>query len=84
MRGYRIFNPALQGGEFDPEGRYIRDYVPEVTKVMNRHSHEPHLMTVEEQTHAGCRIGVDYPAPIVDHREARKDYLAPGKAEVMK
>lgn len=84
MRGYRIFNPALQSKKFDPEGRYIREYVPELAQVMDRHIHEPHLMTDEEQARAGCRIGVEYPEPIVDHKQAREDYLALGKGEAMK
>jgi deoxyribodipyrimidine photo-lyase len=59
MRGYRIFNPALQSKKFDPEGRYIREYVPELAHLMDRHIHEPHLMTDDEQARAGCRIGVE-------------------------
>jgi deoxyribodipyrimidine photo-lyase len=72
MRGYRIFNPALQSKKFDPDGRYIREYVPELAQVMDRHIHEPHLMTDEQQVRAGCRIGVEYPEPIVDHKQAAK------------
>ena len=79
-----MFNPALQSKKFDPQGRYIREYVPELANVMNRYIHEPHLMTDEEQARAGLRIGVEYPQPIVDHRQARQDYLAPGKVEAMK
>jgi deoxyribodipyrimidine photo-lyase len=84
MRGYRIFNPALQSKKFDPDGRYIREYVPELANVTNRHIHEPHLMTAAEQNLAGCRIGIDYPAPVVDHRLAREEYLALGRAEIVK
>ena len=54
MRGYRIFNPALQSKKFDPDGRYIREYVPELAQVMGRHIHEPHLMTDEQQVRAGA------------------------------
>lgn len=75
MRGYRIFNPALQSKKFDPEGAYIRQYVPELDAVSARWIHEPHLMPPEEQARAGCRIGQRYPAPIVDHQQARQDYL---------
>jgi deoxyribodipyrimidine photo-lyase len=56
----------------------------ELAQVMDRHIHEPHLMTDEEQVRAGCRIGVEYPEPIVDHKQAREDYIALGKAEAMK
>ncbi len=82
MRGYRIFNPALQSKKFDPDGLYIRAYVPELAKVTGKWVHEPHLMTSDEQDRTGCRIGVDYPAPLVDHAEARREYLELGKHTV--
>ncbi|HXH86169.1 MAG TPA: deoxyribodipyrimidine photo-lyase [Nitrospira sp.] len=82
MRGYRIFNPALQSKKFDPEGVYIRKYVPELAKVANKWIHEPHLMTSDDQVRYGCRIGVDYPTAIVDHRQARQEYLDLGKQQV--
>ncbi|HEX6948557.1 MAG TPA: deoxyribodipyrimidine photo-lyase [Nitrospira sp.] len=82
MRGYRIFNPALQSKKFDPDGSYIRQYVPELKTVAHKWVHEPHLMTPDEQSRSGCRIGVDYAAPIVDHRHARQEYLDLGKREV--
>jgi deoxyribodipyrimidine photo-lyase len=79
MPGYRIFNPMLQSRKFDPEGAYIRQYVPELAVVPTDRIHAPHLMSQEEQDLAGCRIGTDYPLPIVDHRQAREEYLALGK-----
>jgi deoxyribodipyrimidine photo-lyase len=81
MRGYRIFNPALQSKKFDPDGDYIRLYVPELGQVPKKWIHEPHLMPMDEQTRAGCCIGRDYPAPIVDHRQAREEYLSLGKQQ---
>jgi deoxyribodipyrimidine photo-lyase len=84
MRGYRIFNPVLQSKKFDPDGRYVREYVPELANVTNRRIHEPHLMTADEQNLVGCRIGIDYPAPVVDHRLAREEYLALGRAGIVK
>ncbi len=79
MPGYRVFNPMLQSRKFDPEGAYVRQYVPELAAVQTDRIHAPHLMTEEEQALAGCRIGIDYPSPIVDHRQAREEYLALGK-----
>ena len=79
MPGYRVFNPMLQSRKFDPEGAYVRQYVPELAAVQTDHIHAPHLMTEEEQALTGCRIGIDYPSPIVDHRQAREEYLALGK-----
>jgi deoxyribodipyrimidine photo-lyase len=81
MPGYRIFNPLLQSRKFDPEGAYIRHYVPKLTSVPTDRIHAPYLMTQEEQALAGCRIGIDYPSPIVDHRQAREEYLALGKLQ---
>jgi deoxyribodipyrimidine photo-lyase len=75
MPGYRIFNPALQSRKFDHEGAYIRTYVPELAEVAARLIHEPHLMTPAEQEHGRCRLGIDYPMPVVDHRAARQEYL---------
>ncbi|MEK6639414.1 MAG: deoxyribodipyrimidine photo-lyase [Nitrospirota bacterium] len=81
MQGYRIFNPLLQSKKFDPKGEYIRKYVPELAAVPTDQIHAPHLMTHEDQALAKCRIGIDYPSPIVDHRQARDEYLALGKLQ---
>ena len=80
MPGYRIFNPALQGKKFDPEGEYVRRYVPELTPVPDRYIHEPWRMGVDEQERCGCRIGIQYPAPLVEHEQARREYLALAEA----
>ncbi len=82
MQGYRIFNPALQSKKFDPDGIYIRRYVPELARMPTNKIHEPHLMSPDEQRQYGCHIGVDYPAPVVDHRQARQEYLDLGKSQV--
>ena len=73
---FRIFNPVLQGRRFDPDGAYVRRWVPELAAVPDARIHEPWTMTVEEQATAGVRIGIDYPAPIVDHAVARDRALA--------
>jgi deoxyribodipyrimidine photo-lyase len=82
MPGYRIFNPALQSKKFDPDGTYLRLYVPALSTVPANRIHEPHLMTLEEQSLYSCQIGVDYPAPVVDHHRARQEYLDLGKQQV--
>ncbi len=79
MQGYRIFNPRIQSEKFDRDGDYIRHYVPELAEVPVKWLHEPHLMPPDEQERAGCRIGVDYPAPMVDHKTAREEYLTLAK-----
>ncbi len=73
---FRIFNPILQGKRFDPDGAYVRRWVPELAGVGTARIHAPWEMSDAEQAAAACRIDVDYPAPIVDHAEARARALA--------
>ncbi|MCX7616722.1 deoxyribodipyrimidine photo-lyase [Tepidiforma sp.] len=68
---FRIFNPVLQAKKFDPEGVYLRRWLPELCRVPDRYLHEPWTMPLQVQQAAGCVIGRDYPAPIVDHAAAR-------------
>jgi deoxyribodipyrimidine photo-lyase len=71
----RIFNPARQQERFDPDGTYVRRYVPELERVPGEYLAEPWRMPESIQQTAGCRIGVDYPKPIVDHAAARREAL---------
>ena len=73
---FRIFNPVTQSEKFDPEGKFIRRYVPELAKVANKYIHAPWLMGRSEQEALGVVIGRDYPGPIVDHAKARDETLA--------
>jgi deoxyribodipyrimidine photo-lyase len=73
---FRVFNPVLQGRRFDPDGVYVRRWVPELARVPSAVVHDPWSMDAAAQAAAGCRIGVDYPAPIVDHAMARDRALA--------
>ncbi len=73
---FRIFNPVLQSKKFDPDGSYIRRHVPALGRVPDEKIHEPWTMTPEEERAAGCCIGLDYPAPIVDHAAERRVALA--------
>ncbi len=73
---FRIFNPVTQSEKFDPEGRFIRRYLPELAKVPARFIHAPWKMDAIDQRAAAVRIGIDYPAPIVDHAVARERTLA--------
>jgi deoxyribodipyrimidine photo-lyase len=71
----RIYNPARQQARFDPDGRYVRRYLPELRDVPAEYLAEPWTMPHEVQQAASCVIGEDYPAPIVDHALARRDAL---------
>ena len=68
----RIFNPVLQQQRFDPEGAYVRRWVPELRAVPDARLAEPWTMSPAEQAAAGCVIGRDYPAPVVDHAAERR------------
>lgn len=69
---FRIFNPVTQSEKFDPQGRFIRMYLPELARIPDRCIHAPWTMLPLEQQAAGVSVGRDYPAPIVDHAAARK------------
>ena len=73
---FRIFNPVTQSEKFDPDGKFIRRYVPELAAVSNKYIHAPWLMGRLEQESLGVVIGRDYPVPIVDHAQAREQTLA--------
>jgi len=73
---FRIFNPILQGRKHDPEGVYVRSWVPELAHVPLRYLHAPWEMPTDLQAAIGCRVGHDYPFPVVDHGWARERVLA--------
>jgi deoxyribodipyrimidine photo-lyase len=73
---FRIFNPVSQSERFDPQGQFIRRYVPELEKIPAPKIHAPWTLSAAEQSAYGCRIGTDYPAPIVDHAAERAETLA--------
>ncbi|MGP0628335.1 cryptochrome/photolyase family protein [Nitrospina sp. 32_T5] len=72
---FRIFNPVTQSKNFDPEGRFIRENVPELAAFSNTHIHWPHDAPDSEKERAGCRLGKDYPDPIVEHAVQREKAL---------
>jgi deoxyribodipyrimidine photo-lyase len=73
---FRVFNPILQGQKFDPDGDFVRRWVPELAEVPRQFIHTPWEMPPDMQKKAACVIGRDYPAPIVDHAWARERVLA--------
>jgi deoxyribodipyrimidine photo-lyase len=68
----RIYNPTKQGQDQDPQGVFIRRWVPELEGVSAQYIHAPWLMPREIQQRASCLIGKHYPAPIVDHEQAQR------------
>jgi len=66
----RIYSPTKQALDHDPFGAFIRRYIPELEPVPDEYLAEPHTIPPLLQKMIGCRIGRDYPHPIVDHREA--------------
>jgi deoxyribodipyrimidine photo-lyase len=72
----RIYNPDKQAIEQDPNGVFIRRWLPELTAVPDEHIHQPWTMPAAVQQAAGCLIGHDYPAPIVDHIAALREAKA--------
>ncbi len=64
---FRVFNPILQGQRFDPEGLFVRQWVPELRDMPTRFVHAPWAAPLEIQDAVRCVIGRDYPPPIVPH-----------------
>ena len=69
INSIRIYAPAKQARDQDPYGAFIRRFVPELAEVPAAFIAEPHLMGHDLQEKCGCRIGRDYPVPVVDHAE---------------
>ena len=73
---FRIFNPVSQSEKFDPEGKFIRRYLPQLAGLPNRALHAPWKAKPLELQSAGVVLGDNYPRPIVDHEVAREQTLA--------
>ncbi len=72
---FRIFNPVGQGKKFDPEGDYVRRWVPEIGRLPAQYIHAPWEAPAGVLDEAGIRLGKDYPYPVVDHDKARLEAL---------
>ncbi len=77
---FRIFNPVTQGQKFDPEGAYVRRWVPELAKLPRRHIHAPWDAPEADLASAGVVLGRDYPRPVVGLTEGRDRALAAFRA----
>jgi deoxyribodipyrimidine photo-lyase len=68
---FRVFNPVSQSERYDPDGAYIRRWVPELAELPTKHLHAPWTAPAHVLRAAGVTLGETYPHPIVDHAEAR-------------
>jgi len=73
---FRVFNPVTQSRRFDPDGAYIREHCPELRGYANGAIHWPAGTDAAAQRRAGCIVGRDYPAPIVNHEVQRERAIA--------
>ncbi len=69
---FRIFNPILQGEKFDKHGEYIKRWVPELAHLGSKYLNKPWEADEETLKSAGITLGVNYPMPIVEHKQARQ------------
>jgi len=72
---FRIFNPITQSKVCDPDGKFIRTWLPELSFLPDKYIHEPWKTPLEIQQKSNCLIGTDYPFPIIDHKFARERVL---------
>ncbi len=73
---FRVFNPVAQGDRFDPKGRYVRRWIPEIASLPDRFLHRPFEAGAGVLAQAGVRLGENYPRPLVEHKAARERALA--------
>ncbi len=73
---FRIFNPVTQSQKFDGDGQFIKRYLPQLAGFTAKEIHAPWRVPALRQRAAGCVVGSDYPAPVVDHAQARARTLA--------
>ncbi|SEO15426.1 deoxyribodipyrimidine photo-lyase [Amphibacillus marinus] len=72
---FRIFNPTLQAEKFDPTGKFIKAWVPELKQLTPPHLFNPDQANNDELTQANVKLGTTYPKPIVKHKVAREQAL---------
>lgn len=78
---FRVFNPVRQQQRFDPDGTYVRRWVPELAALPDRYLAAPWEAPEHVQSDAGCVVGVDYPEPLVDLKDSREEAIARFRAQ---
>lgn len=73
---FRIFNPVTQSEKFDPEGDYIRRYVPEISTLPKKYIHKPWEAPSAVLTQHNIKMGIDYPLPVIDLKASREKALS--------
>ena len=73
---FRVFNPVTQGLKFDPDGSYVKKYIPELKNIPPNKIHSPWEIDIENQKKYNCLIGKDYPFPVVNLSESRDKALS--------
>ena len=73
---FRIFNPVRQGERFDPNGEYVKRWVPELAKLPEKWIHAPWTADAATLKSAGIKLGRDYPMPIIDLKDTRAEALS--------
>ena len=79
---FRVFNPVAQGEKFDPEGAYVRRWLPPLAKLPSRYIHKPWAAPSAVLEAAGVCLGKNYPHPVVEHAFARQRFLDAAKAHL--
>jgi len=72
---FRIFNPVTQSERFDAKGKFIRKYLPQLAELPDKKIHSPWTADAQTLSDAGVSLGQNYPHPVVDHAQARKETL---------
>jgi len=71
-RYFRVYSPIAFPKKYDPQGNYVRYFLPVLRNMPSKYIYEPWKAPLKVQQDAKCRIGKDYPFPIVDHEEMKK------------
>ncbi len=68
---HRVYSPVTFPKKYDPEGRFVRRYLPVLARMPKQYIYEPWQAPLTVQKEAGCRVGHDYPEPIVNHSQVK-------------